>query len=133
MFSKKLMVPALATAALVWPAAAPARPVDQVPPPPSSMAVSAADEYSQLRAPTGRATDLRMPDTRDQATSTRDQATANAPTVQETVGDDVSAGGFDVLSGALGLAAGIALAIAAVALAGGLAGTRLPRRHAARS
>ena len=125
MFSKKAMVTALATAALVCPAAAPALPADQVPPPPSSIAVSAADEYSQLRDPARGAKDLRSPDTRD-------QATGYAPTVRDTVGDDVSASGFDVVSGALGLAAGIALATAAVALAG-LAGTRLPRRHTARS
>ena len=127
MFSKKVMVTALATAALVWPATAPARPSDQgPPPPPSSIAVSAADEYAQLRASTGGAQELGSPDTRD-------QATGSAPTVQETVGDDVSAGGFDAVSGALGLAAGLGLAIAAVALAGGLAGPRLPRRHAAGS
>jgi hypothetical protein len=127
MFSKKVMVTALATAALVWPAAAPARPADQgPPPPPSSIAVSAADEYAQLRASTGGTQDLRMPDTRD-------EATGYTPTLQETGGDDVSAGGFDAVSIALGLVAGIGLAIAAVALAGGLAGTRLPRRHVARS
>jgi hypothetical protein len=127
MSSKKLMVTSLATAALVWPAAAPARSADPTPapPPPSSMAVSAADEYAQLRASSRGAVDLRSPDTRDQAAD-------HARTVQETVRDDASAGGFDALSGALGLAAGVGLAIAAVALAGGLAGRRLPRRHAAR-
>lgn len=127
MSSKKLMVTSLATAALVWPAAAPARPADPTPapPPPSSMAVSAADEYAQLRASSVGAVDLRSPDTRD-------QAVGQARTVQETVGDDASAGGFDALSGALGLAAGVGLAIAAAALAGGPAGRRLPRRDAAR-
>jgi hypothetical protein len=105
MFSKNVMVTALATAALVWPAAAPARPADQgPPPPPSSIAVSAADDYAQLRASAGGTQD-----------------------------DDVSAGGFDAVSIALGLVARIGLAIAAVALAGGLAGTRQLRRHVARS
>ena len=126
MFSKRMMVTALATAALVSPAAAPARPADQGPPPPSSIAVSAKDEYAKLRASSGVAQDMRSPDTRD-------QATGYASTMQETLGDDVSVGGFDAVSGALGLAAGIGLAITAVALAGGLAGTRLPRRHAAHS
>jgi uncharacterized protein YcfJ len=127
MLSKKMMVTALATAALVSPAAAPARPADQgPPPPPSSIAVSAKDDYAKLRASSGVAQDMRSPDTRD-------QATGYTPRMQETVDDDVSVGGFDAVSGALGLAAGIGLAIAAVALAGGLAGTRLPRRHAARS
>src|SRR5215212_9933019 len=127
MLSKKLMVTALATTALVWPATAPARlPDQQPPPPPSSIAVSAADEYAKLRANTGVAQDLRTPDTRD-------QANGYAPTVEDTVGDDVSAGGFDAVSGALGLAAGIGLALAGIALAGGLAGSHLPRRHVAGS
>lgn len=127
MSSKQLMVTSLATAAFVWPAAAHARPADPTPapPPPSSMAVSAAEEYAQLRASSGGAVDLRSPDTRH-------QGAVHARTVQETVRDDASPGGFDALSGALGLAAGIGLAIVAVVLAGGLAGRRLPRRHAAR-
>ena len=124
MSSKKMLVSALATAAFAWPAAAPASPADQgPPPPPSSIAISAADEYEQLRASTGAAQDLRSPDTRD-------QAAGYAPTLQQTAADDgdVSPGGFDAVSGALGAAAGIGLAIAAVALAGGLAGMRSPRR-----
>lgn len=126
MSSKKLIVTSLATAALVWPAAAPARPADPTPaPPPSSMAVSAADEYARLRASSAGAVDLRSPDTRDQAAD-------QARTVPPTVRDDASAGGFDALSGALGVAAGVGLVIASLALAGGLAGRRLPRRHAAR-
>jgi hypothetical protein len=124
MFSKKIMISALATAALVWPAAAPARPADQVPPPPSSIAASAADAYDELRS-TG-AQDLRSPDTQD-------EASGYAPVVPEPVADDVASGGFDAVSGALGAAAGIGLAVAAFALAGGLAGLRPPRRHAARS
>ena len=125
MSSKTLMVTSLATTALAWPAAAPARSADPTPapPPPSSMAVSAADEYARLRAPSGGAVDLRSPDTRD-------HAAGQARTVQETVRDNAS--GFDALSGALGLAAGVGLAIAAAALAGGPAGRRLPRRDAAR-
>ena len=125
MLSKKVMISALATAALMWPAAAPARPPDQVPPPPSSMAASAADTYDELRS-TG-AQDLRSPDTRD-------EATGYAPVLKGSASaDDVSSGSFDVVSGALGAAAGIGLAIAAVALAGGLTGVRLPRRHVAGS
>jgi hypothetical protein len=105
MFSKKVIVCALATAALVCPAAASAVPADQVPPPPSSIAVSAADEYEQLRA----------------------------PAVSPESGEAASSGGFDAVSGALGAAGGIALAIAAVALAGGLAHVRPPRHDVARS
>jgi hypothetical protein len=131
MLSKKVMISALATAALVWPAAVPARPPDQVPPPPSSIAASAADAYDELRS-TG-AQDLRSTGPQDlRSPDTRDEAAGYAPVLQESA-DDVSSGGFDAVSGALGAAAGIGLAIAAVALAGGLAGVRQPRRHVARS
>jgi hypothetical protein len=124
MFSKKVMISALATAALVWPAAASARIPDQVPPPPSSIAASAADEYNELRSIGTQ--DLRSPDTRD-------EATGYAPVLQESAGDVSSSGGFDAVSGALGAAAGIGLAVAAFFLASTLTGVRQPRRHAARS
>jgi hypothetical protein len=99
----------LTVAALAGPTTALARPADQVPPPPSSIAASAADEYEELRA-----------------------AGADAPTSPD-IGEDVASGGFDAVSGALGAAAGIVLAITAVALAGGLTRVRPARHHAARS
>ena len=134
MFTKTLMVSALAGAALACSVStASARPADEVPPPPSSIAVSAADEYQDLRSPDAAdaargatvVQDLRAPDTRD-------AAAGYDPPVIQTVADDGSPSGFDVVSGALGAAAGIGLAILAVVLSGGLTG-RLPRRHAART
>jgi len=97
-------------------------------PPPSSIAISTADAYDELRSAGNDdgAQDLRPPDTCD-------QATGYAPALQEPVTTDAASGGFDAVSGAIGAAAGIGLAIATVALAGRLVGVRLPRRDAARS
>jgi hypothetical protein len=132
MFSKKVMIATVTTAALVWPAAAPARLPDQVPSPPSWTAASAGDAYEQVRsaAATDGVQDLRSPDTRDQASGYAPVSPDSGGDV--TSGNHVASGGFDAVSGALGAAAGISLAIAAVALAGGLAGVRRPRHHAAR-
>ena len=127
MLSKKVIVAAFTTVALVWPTTAPARPADHVPPPPSSIAVSAADEYEELRAAGGTdgVQDLRSPDMQD-------RAAGHVPTLPD-IGEDTASGGFDVVSGALGAAAGIVLAVTAVALAGGLASVRPRRHHVARS
>jgi hypothetical protein len=88
-----------------------ARTVPDVPPPPSSIAASAAKEYNDLRSP-----------------DTRDQAEAYKPSLQRhSVADEPS--GFDLVSAAIGAAAAAGLGIVLLA-AGGLARRRpAARRH----
>ena len=89
---------------------------ESVPPPPSSIAVSAADEYQDLRSPDtrdlaegyapGTAQDLRSPDTRDLAEGYQPEL----PT--QPVADEPSEpSGFDFVSAAIGAiaAGGVAL------------------------
>ena len=98
-----------------------------VPPPPSSIAVSAADEYQDLRSPdavdaareAGRPSelaatqDLRMPDTVDAAEGYQ-------PTVaQQPVADEPSEpSGFDFVSAAIGAIAAGAVALVLMAALG---------------
>jgi hypothetical protein len=99
----------LAAAALATGAGAPvalAQPIDDVPPPPSRIAVSAADEYQ----------DLRMPDTRDAANDYH-------PTLHASTSTAAGSGGFDVASAAIGAAAGAGLGLVALGLGG------VARRH----
>jgi len=83
---------------------------EAVPPPPSLMAASAAEEYEQLRS---QYQDLRSPDTRD-------QADGYAPTLASQPAAAAAAApsdGFDVPSAAIGAAAGAGLVILALAAA----------------
>ena len=116
-----------------------------VPPPPSSIAVSAAKEYAILRAcadqdesstvasaPNAPRQDLRSPDARDAAEGrylgmsrprqdlrspdTRDTASPHVATVRDSPA--VEPAGFDWASAALGAVAGTGLMLLALALAG---------------
>jgi hypothetical protein len=118
---------ALASAMAVSGAAAshgyqPAEP-ESVPPPPSSIAASAVEEYQDLRNPDtrdladgyapGNAQDLRSPDTRDAAEGYQPEL----PT--QPVADEPSEpSGFDFVSAAIGAIAAGALALVLVATLG---------------
>jgi hypothetical protein len=96
---------------------------EYVPPPPSSIAVSAAEEYQDLRSPDtrdqadgyapGNAQDLRSPDTVDAAGGYH-------PTVaQQPVADEPSEpSGFDFVSAAIGAIAAGAVALVLMAALG---------------
>ncbi len=94
-----------------------------VPPPPSSIAVSAAEEYQDLRAPDtrdqadgyapGTAQDLRMPDTVDAANGYQPEL------AQQPVADEpAEPSGFDFVSAAIGAIAAGALSLVLIATLG---------------
>jgi hypothetical protein len=94
-----------------------------VPPPPSSIAVSAAEEYQYLRSPDtrdqvdryapGNPQDLRAPDTRDAAEGYQPELP------QQPVADEPSEpSGFDFVSAAIGAIAAGAAALVLVATLG---------------
>jgi hypothetical protein len=115
---------ALASALVVSGASAshgyqPAQPSADVPPPPSSIAVSAEEEYQDLRSPDtrdlaegyapGNAQDLRSPDTRDLAQGYQPELPAQP--VADEPSEPSEPSGFDFVSAAIGAiaAGGIAL------------------------
>jgi hypothetical protein len=96
---------------------------EYVPPPPSSIAVSAAEEYQDLRSPDtrdladgyapGSSQDLRAPDTRDAAEGYQPELP------QQPVADEPSEpSGFDWVSAAIGAIAAGALSLVLIATLG---------------
>jgi hypothetical protein len=96
---------------------------EYVPPPPSSIAVSAAEEYQDLRNPDtrdqadgyapGTAQDLRMPDTVDAANGYQPEL------AQQPVADEpAEPSGFDFVSAAIGAIAAGALSLVLIATLG---------------
>jgi hypothetical protein len=96
---------------------------EYVPPPPSSIAASAAEEYQDLRNPDtrdkadgyapGTAQDLRMPDTVDAANGYQPEL------AQQPVADEpAEPSGFDFVSAAIGAIAAGALSLVLIATLG---------------
>ena len=103
---RKTLAGAIAGVAVATAIAVPAAgaPGDEVPPPPSSIAMSAGAQYEELRAPGDRA----------------------PVAAQPALDEPAAAGGFDWPSAAIGAAAGtgLLLVLAGVLTSGGLGGRR---------